>query len=86
MKERNENNNKNIHGKPEISSGHDISVTSTQWFGAAFFYLANFGQVPMKKLWAPEHATRNWWVGFFLKLAFLALAVYLLWIYTVEQI
>ena len=41
---------RNVHGKPIVSSGHDIAVTSSQWYGAAVFYLLNLGKVPMKEL------------------------------------
>ncbi len=71
----------NIYGKPIISSGHDISVTSSQWYGAAVFYLLNLGKVPMNELWVKKYARRNLWVGYVVKMAFLALLLYLLWMF-----
>lgn len=73
--------NENIYGKPEISSGHDIAVTSSEWFGAAFFYLLNLGKLPMEKLWIKRYGRRNLIVGYFIKLIFLALIIYLLYSY-----
>lgn len=71
----------NIHGKPEISSGHDIAVTSSKWFGALFFYVLNLGKVPLKQLWTKKYSMRNLWVGYLMKLSFLALILFLVWNY-----
>ena len=78
--------NKNIHGKPIISSGHDISVTSSQWYGAAVFYLLKLGKIPIKELWVEKYATRNLVVGYLVKLAFLAIGLYLLWIFYGKEV
>ena len=77
--------NKNIHGKPEISSDHDIALTSSQWFGAAFFYLMNMGRKPMQELWTRKYSQRNLWVGYFIKLVFLALILFLAWTYLFDD-
>ncbi len=75
----------NIYGKPEISSGHDIAVTSSQWFGALFFYLINLGKIPLKELWTRKYSRRNLWVGYLIKLLFLALLVFLAWKYYLKD-
>lgn len=79
MSEQDKTENKNIHGKPEISSGRDIAITSSQWYGAAVFYLLNLGKIPMKELWSRKYARRNLWTGYFMKLLFLGLVLFLAW-------
>lgn len=81
MRESVETKNKNIYGKPEISSGHDIAMTSSQWFGAAFFYLINLGRIPMKELWTKKHSRRNLWIGYLVKLIVMVVVVYFVWTY-----
>ncbi len=81
MEKESKSKNRNIHGKPEISSGHDIAVTSTQWLGAMVFYLANLAQTPMNELRSKKYARRNFWVGYLVRLLLLALLLFLIWHY-----
>lgn len=72
-------NNQNIHDKPEISSGHDIALTSIRWFCVAFLFLINFGSKPMKEFRKKKYNLINFWIKFCLKIVFLALILYLMW-------
>ena len=73
------NTNKNIHGKPQISSGHDIAMTSSKWLGACFFYLLNLGKIKFSDLWSSKYSQRNLWVGYFIKLLLLAITLFGIW-------
>lgn len=80
----NKKNDKNESRADEWMMSADHHLHTTEWFGALFFYLVNFGKKKMKQIATEKNIKKNRLVGYFVQLFAFLLLVYLLFVFYIK--